>query len=110
MPRKKEIVPRSEIITFRVTPVQKQVIELSAKETGLSTSTFVRRAAMNMKVTLRFSPEEFQVYKDLQLYHRNFKLIGNLIRGNDFNKKEKIVTELNQVMTLIKEHLKRFET
>ena len=110
MPRKKETITRSENIIFRVSPLEKKVIELAAKETNLSTSSFARKAALNMKVTLRFSPEEFNVYKDLQQYHRNFKSIGNLIRGNEPYKREKILTELNQVITLIKEHLKRFET
>lgn len=110
MPRKKELITRSEYISFRVSPLEKKAIELSAEETNLSTSSFARKAALNMKVTLRFSTEEFKVYKDLQLYHRNFKLIGNLIRGKDFNKKERISEELNEVLALIKKHLKRFET
>ncbi len=109
MPRKKELITRSKYISFRVSPLEKKAIELSAEETNLSTSSFARRAALNMKVTLKFTPEELEVYKDLQLYHRNFKLIGNLIRGNDFNKKEKIVDELITVMNLLKQHLKHFE-
>lgn len=110
MPRKKELITRSEYISFRVSPLEKKAIELSAEDTNLSTSTYARKASLNMKVTIRFSPEEFQVYKDFQLYHRNFKLIGNLIRGNAFNKNEIIIEEINKVLTLIKKHLKRFET
>ncbi|MDX9694529.1 MAG: hypothetical protein RBT49_01955 [Bacteroidales bacterium] len=109
MPRKKEIVTRSEHIVYRVSPLEKKTIELAAKETNLSTGSFARRAALNMKVVLRFSQEELEIYHNLQQYHRNFKLIGNLIRGNDFNKKEKIIAELDQVISLIKDHLKRFK-
>lgn len=110
MPRKNETITRSEHIIFRVSPLEKKVIELAAQETNLSTSSFARKAALNLKVTLRFSPEEFNVYKDIQTYHRNFKLIGNLIKGNEPYKNEKILYELNQVIALIKDHLKRFET
>lgn len=109
MPRKKKIITRSKYISFRVTNLEKRAIYLAAKETSLSPSSFARRAALNMKVVLRFSQEELEVYTNLQQYHRNFKLIGNLIRGTDFNKKEKIIAELDQVISLIKDHLKRFE-
>ena len=49
---------------------------MAAKETGLSTSEFARRAALNMKVTLRFTPEELLDYENLHVYHKNFKVIG----------------------------------
>lgn len=42
-----------------------KAIALVAKETGLSTSEFARRAALGQKVTLRFSPQELEVYKNL---------------------------------------------
>lgn len=109
MPRKKEIITRSKYVSFRVSNLEKKAIDLAAKDTNLSTSSFARRAALNMKVVLRFSQEELEIYTNLQQYHRNFKLIANLIRGNDFNKKEKIISELDQVISLIKDHLKRFE-
>jgi len=109
MPRKKQIITRSEYISFRVSNIEKKVIELTAKDAGLNSSTFVRRAALNKKVVVRFTPEELQIYNDLQAYHRNFKLIGNLIRGNSFDKKARIQEELFIVMDLIKKHLKFFE-
>lgn len=54
-------------ISFRVSNIEKQAIALAAKECGLSISEFSRRAALNMKVTLRFSLEEMKVYKNFML-------------------------------------------
>lgn len=109
MGRKKEIVTRTEYISFRVSALEKKVIELSAKEANLSTSNFTRRAAMNMKVTLRFSPEELKAYNDLHKYHVNFTYISNLIKSSDVNKKEKLIKEIEVVQTLIKQHIIKFE-
>lgn len=109
MTRKKEIITRSEYISFRVSNLEKKAIAIAAKETNLSTSEFARRASLNMKVTLRFSPEELEVYNNLHTYHKNFKAIGNLIRSKHFNKNEIILQELQEVMKLIKKHLEKFE-
>ncbi len=109
MPRKKEIITRTEYISFRVFNLEKKAIAMAAKEVNMNTSDFVRCAALNMKVTLRFTPEELQLYEDLHIYHKNFKVIGNLIRSKHFNKNEMILQELAEVIGLIKDHLKKFE-
>lgn len=110
MPRKKEVVTRTEYISFRVSSLEKKAIELAANDTNISTSSFARKAALNMKVTIRFNQNELQIYNNLHTYHRNFRLIGNFIRGNNFDKKEIIQKELDEVINLIKKHLNRFET
>jgi hypothetical protein len=100
---------RTRYISFRVSNIEKQAIALAAKECGLSTSEFARRASLNMKVTLRFSSEEMEVYKTLHVYHRNFKTISNLVKSDYFKKNEIILLELEEVIKLIKSHLKKFE-
>ncbi len=100
---------RTRYISFRVSNIEKKAIALAAKDANLSTSEFARRASLNMKVTLRFSPEELEVYNNLHTYHRNFKAIGNLIRSKHFNKNETILQELAEVIQLIKVHLGKFE-
>ena len=82
---------------------------MAAKETGLSTSEFARRAALNMKVTLRFSPEEMEVYKNLHVFHRNFKAISNLVKSDYFRKNDTILLELEEMIKQIKAHLEKFE-
>ncbi|WP_159519767.1 plasmid mobilization protein [Sunxiuqinia indica] len=100
---------RTQYISFRVSYIEKKAIALAAKETGLSTSEFARRAALNQKVALRFSQEELEVYKNLHTYHRNFKTISNLIKSQHFYKNDMILRELEEVISLVKQHLQKFQ-
>jgi len=103
------MITRTKYISFRVSNIEKKAIALAAKDANLSTSEYTRRASLNMKVTLRFSPEELEVYNNLHAYHRNFKAIGNLIKSKYFKKNETILQELEEVIGLIRCHLGKFE-
>ena len=100
---------RTRYISFRVNNIEKKAIAMAAKDCGLSTSEFARRASLNMKVTLRFSPEELEVYNNLHIFHRNFTVIRNLVKSDYFRKNDTILLELEEVIKLIKAHLKKFE-
>ncbi len=100
---------KTKYISFRISNIEKKAITMAAKETGLSTSEFARRAALNMKVTLRFSPEEMEVYKNLHVFHRNFKAISNLVKSDYFRKNDTILLELEEMIKQIKAHLEKFE-
>ena len=100
---------KTQYISFRVSYTEKKAIIFAARAVNLSTSEFARRAALNMKVTLRFSPEEMEVYQNLHLYHRNFKAISNLVKSDYFKKNDTILLELEKVIKLIKAHLEKFE-
>ena len=100
---------RTRYISFRVNNIEKKAIAMAAKDCGLSTSEFARRTSLNMKVTLRFSPEELEVYNNLHIFHRNFTVIRNLVKSDYFRKNDTILLELEEVIKLIKAHLKKFE-
>lgn len=100
---------RTKYISFRVSNIEKKAITLAAQECGLGTSEFARRASLNMKATLRFSPEELEVYNNLHTYHRNFTAISNLVKSKHFNKNETILRDLEEIIKLIKIHLRKFE-
>ena len=100
---------RTQYISFRVNYIEKKAIALAAQEANLSTSEFARRASLNQNVTLRFSPEELEIYKNLHSYHRNFKVISNLVKSDYFKKNDTILLELEEVIKLIKVHLEKFE-
>ncbi len=100
---------RTRYISFRVNNIEKKAISMAAKDCGLSTSEFARRASLNMKVTLRFSPEELEVYNNLHIFHRNFAVIRNLVKSDYFRKNDTILLELEEVIKLIKAYLKKFE-
>jgi hypothetical protein len=100
---------RTRYISFRVNNIEKKAIAMAAKDCGLSTSEFARRASLNMKVTLRFSPEELEAYNNLHTFHRNFTAISNLIKSDYFKKNDTILLELEEMIKLIKTHLGKFE-
>jgi uncharacterized protein (DUF1778 family) len=105
MPRPEQIVKRSTEIRFRVTPLEKKVIQITADKTGLTVSDFIRSAAMNKTVRVRFSDEELEAYKTLQEYHKHFSRISNLMKNRDPQLNE----EIEKTQKLIFEHLKKFE-
>lgn len=100
---------KTQFISFRVSYIEKKAIAMAAETANLSTSEFARRTALNKKVTLRFTEEELEIYKNLHTYHRNFKLISNLIKSPNYQKNKMVMQELEEVISLIREHLKKFE-
>lgn len=109
MARPKQLVNRDEYISFRVTPLEKKVIENIAETAGLQVSDFVRKAAMNKDVRIRFSEEELSIYKDLHAYHENFRRISNLVKSSQ-NVSPDLKREIKEVRDLINEHLTKFKT
>ena len=71
---------RTRYISFRVNNIEKKAISMAAKDCGLSTSEFARRASLNMKVTLRFSPEELEVYNNLHIFTGILQSSGTLLK------------------------------
>lgn len=109
MARPREIVKRDSRIQVRCTALEKKAIEIMAEETGLNTSDFVRKCAMNKTVKIRFTPEELEHFKTFQKYHENFRRIANIIR-NTKGVSEQLLQEISETQQLIKEQLKRFES
>jgi hypothetical protein len=82
MARPKEIVTRSKVVPLRVTALEKEALTLMASKAGLSTSDYIRRAAFNQKVNLRFSAEELVLYKELHQFRNHFASIANLVKAH----------------------------
>lgn len=104
MSRPEKLVKRSSLIPVRVTPLEKKIIQITAGKTGLTVSDFVRSAAMNKTVRLRFTDEELEAYKTLQEYHKHFSRISNLMKSRD----PQLNAEIEKTQQLIYEHLKKF--
>jgi len=109
MARPKEIVKKDSKIAVRCTALEKKVIEIMADETGLTTSDYIRKCAMNKVVKIRFSSEELEHFRTLQKFHNNFRSIGNLIKGTK-GINEETLKEIKQVREEISEQLKRFNS
>ena len=79
--RPKQAVRKETINRFRSTRMERKVIELNAKNVGLSFSEYVRKQALKLEMKERFSPEEVEAFKLLAQYSNNFKNISNYIKN-----------------------------
>lgn len=104
MVAKKETMKKTKKIEFRVTLTEYLIIQKKAKETGCSTSEFLRSTALDYNVTYKLTKEEIEVYKDLNKFADNFRRIGNLFKLGDTTavKETAVSTAL-----LIREHLNK---
>lgn len=95
---------KNKKIEFRVTLTELLIIQRKAKETGCSTSEFLRNIALDYTLTYRLTKEEIEVYKELNKFADNFRRIGNLFKLGDTTgvKEATIDTAL-----LLREHLKK---
>lgn len=105
MPKKKQEVTRSEFIKFRVTPFEKKIIESIAEETGLLTSNYVRRAALEKNIYARFTDDELSAYKTLIKFNNDIARIGNMFHERNPD----LETEVRKTQKLIYEHIKKFK-
>ncbi len=98
------MVKRTSQIKFRVTPLEKKVLERKASNAGLNTAEFCRSAAMGKEIGQRLTPDEVEAYKLLQKYHQNFVAIGNMFKKRD----ARLAADCQEVAQEIREHLKKF--
>lgn len=63
---------KNEVIKFRVSKIEKKIIEKKSKDAGLTTSDFLRRLAFEKKIKNRLTQEEiiFPCFK-IQVVLRN---------------------------------------
>lgn len=74
---------KNEVIKFRVSKIEKRIIEKKSKEAGLTTSDFLRRLAFEKKIKNRLTQEEIECYKTLSKFSENFRNISNLFKLGD---------------------------
>lgn len=106
--RPRQIAKKDCSIKFRVTPLQKRIIFQTAKNTNMDVSEFCRRSVLNQRIYKPFTDEELSIYSDLSIYHTNFKRIKNLFSTNGISKE--MIVEIENTLTLIKTHLKKFKS
>lgn len=90
-------------IEFRLTSLEKAIIEKKAENSGITTSEFCRRSALNQQINSRLTHEELEVYKMLTVYSNNFQRIGNLLKEKDSN----FYIEVKRTATEIREIIKK---
>lgn len=97
---------KNEIIKFRVSKIEKKIIEKKSERAGLSVSEFVRRLSFEKELKSRLNLEEIECYKSLSKYSDNFRRISNLFKAGDVTGMKKETLETSR---LIREHLKKFK-
>lgn len=97
---------RKHIVKFRVTLLEKRVLQKRARESGLSMSEFLRRLMLDKEIKYRLTEEEIICYKNLSKYADNFRRISNLFKKGDVTgmKQETLNTAY-----LIRKHIEKFQ-
>lgn len=92
-------VNKTTVISVRMTPMERNLIESRAKNSGYSLSRYMVEMAIGREVK-NLSTEEKKGYADLANFYTYFSRLGNLIC-----KKESMTYELQELMKLMKNHL-----
>lgn len=97
---------KNKFIKFRVSALEKKLIQKKAENAGLPVAEFLRRLALDLELKNKLTEEEIKCYLTLTKYANNFTKIGNLFKLGDVTgvKEETIKTAY-----LIKEHLKKLK-
>ncbi len=108
MARPKQIVNRDVQVRIRFTPLEKKAVELMAEKVGLSLSEYIRRAAFNREMKMRFTTEELVLYKQLHVFRNNFAAIANLVKSKGGS--IELMTAITQLNEQMETHLKKLHS
>ena len=103
--KKRVFKGKGDLVKFRCTIYEKKLLNIKAKQSGLSLSEYIRRSLFEQEITERFSDEHIEIYKMLIKYHNNFKSIGNMYKKRN----PKLTQEVYALANDIKAHLKKFQ-
>ena len=103
--KKRVFKGKGDLVKFRCTIYEKKLLNIKAKQSGLSLSEYIRRSLFEQEITERFSEEHIEIYKMLIKYHNNFKSIGNMYKKRN----PKLTQEVYALANDIKAHLKKFQ-
>lgn len=97
---------KKHVIKFRVSLLEKKIIQKKSKQAGLPVSEFMRRVSLENEIKSRLTEEEILCYKTLSKYADNFRRISNLFKLGDMTGvKEECVNTAAE----IRKHFKKFQ-
>ena len=102
---KAEYDKKKENIKIRVSSFDKKLLQIKAKENGLSVSELLVRSALNRKIVSPMTAEEIERYKELKQYQTNFARLSNMIKGND----PALYFEIKRLIAELSDHLKKIK-
>lgn len=74
---------KQSIIKFRLSNLEKKLIEKRAEKAGMKVSEYCRKTALGIEIKERLSVEEIEFYKMFVKFNNNFSFISNLIKNKD---------------------------
>lgn len=74
---------KTQRIELRVSLLDKKLIEINAKKSGLSISQYLVDCGLHRVIKPPPSEERLSAYKELAKFHQNFTYISNLIKNNN---------------------------
>ena len=96
---------RNTYITFKVSKLEKKLLQKAAKESGLDLSKYLRNVGLNKNLRARLTDEELALFKELIKIHNGWKSIGNMYR----KKNPRLTSEIHQLADKIRIQLKTFQ-
>ncbi|MDO1451523.1 hypothetical protein Q0590_34945 [Rhodocytophaga aerolata] len=107
MARPKQVITRDVEVRVRFTPLEKKAVALMAEKVGLSLSEYIRQAAFNREMKMRFTTEELNLYKQLHIFRNNFAAIANLVKSR--TESTELLIAIIQLKEEMEAHLKKFQ-
>ena len=95
---------KKEVIKFRVTPLEKAVIQKKADNSGLKVSAYCRNTSLGRKIGYRLTEEELEAYRDLSKFRADFIRLANFFR----TKNPELEKQIQETSKLLNEHLNNF--
>ncbi len=89
---------KTQNIKIRLTATEKLAIMQKAKSTGLSTSAYMRKCALEKRIDRKMSDEELAAFSELKKVYNSFQSIANSWRTGESASKE--ISEALQVLKI----------
>ncbi|EKT3957197.1 plasmid mobilization protein [Flavobacterium psychrophilum] len=96
------MVNKTKSIMFRVTTIQKKIIEKKAKERKTSTAYYCRMVALERRDKTVFSDEEIKAFEDLHHIRNSFIHINNLLKNKDSNFANQVMKTVKNTESILK--------
>ncbi len=99
-------ITRRRKIECRVTNTEWLILKNKAKQAGVSLSELIRASTLNYDLSYKLTEDEIVCYKELTNLKNNFQRISNFIK---YKANQQLLVEIQNVITLVTAHLKKFE-
>ncbi len=96
---------KTKKIEVRVSEVEKIEIVKKAKETGFSTSEYIRKISLEKVLNLRFSREELEAWKNLTSISSSLKNLSNILNKEN---RDELIREIKIINEQIKIEIQKF--